>query len=98
MSFRVAALYDCRLSLTILWPDKLGDGMYKIFRLAWVFALGLTAVILVVAVTCLCKEHAPSSPVKARLAMILAVDFTMCAGKELKTVIVLVNPPQDNKF
>jgi hypothetical protein len=51
-----------------------------------------------VAVTCLCKEHAPSSPVKARLAMILAINFIMCAGNELRTDIVLVNPTQDNKF
>ena len=98
MSFRIAAVYDCSLSSTVRWPDNLGDGMYKIFRLAWVFALGLTAVILVVAVTCLCKEHAPSSPVKARPAMILAVNFIMRAGNEIKTDIVLVNPTQDNKF
>ena len=50
------------------------------------------------AVTGLCTEHAPSNPVMARPAMILAVDFIMCAGNEVKTDIDWVNPPQDHKF
>ena len=45
-----------------------------------------------------CIAHAPSSPDKARQAMILAVDFKLCAGNEMKTDIVWVNPSQDNKF
>ena len=53
---------------------------------------------MAVAVTGLCTEHAPSSPVKAKPAMILAIDFIMCAGNEVKTDIVWVNPPQDHKF
>jgi hypothetical protein len=60
----------------------------------------LTAVVLAlaVAVTGLCAEHALSSPVKARPTKILAVDFILCAGNEVKTDIVWVNPPQENKF
>ena len=36
----------------------------------------------------LCPEHASSNPVKAKQAMILAVDFIMCAGNEMETDIV----------
>jgi hypothetical protein len=36
----------------------------------------------------LCTEHAPSNPVKAKTAMILAVDFIMCAGNEVGIDIV----------
>ena len=47
--------------------------------------MGLKAV-----VTGLCPEHAPSNPAKAKPAMILAVDFIMCAGNEVGTDIVYV--------
>ena len=40
-------------------------------------------VVLGVVVTGLCSEHAPSNPVKTKPAMILAVDFIMCAGNEV---------------
>ena len=60
--------------------------------------MGLTAGVLAVAVMGLCTEHAPSNPVKTKPAMILAVDFIMCAGNEVETDIVYVNPPQVHKF
>ena len=36
----------------------------------------------------LCPEHALSNTVKAKQAMILAVDFIMCAGNEVENDIV----------
>jgi len=47
----------------------------------------LTAM-LAVLVTGLCSEHELSNPVKAKLTMILAVDFIMCAGNEMGIDIV----------
>ena len=38
--------------------------------------------------TGLCPVHAPSNAVKAKPAMILAVDFIMCAGNEVGIGIV----------
>jgi hypothetical protein len=35
-----------------------------------------------------CPEHALSNPVMAKQAMILAVDFIICAGNEVETGIV----------
>ena len=43
---------------------------------------------LAIVVVGLCSEHALSNPVKAKPAMILAVDFIMCAGNEVETDIV----------
>ena len=48
----------------------------------------MTAVVLAVVMAGLCPEHALSNPVKAKPAMILAVDFIMCAGNEVETDIV----------
>ena len=57
--------------------------------LAWAFAWGSTTVVLLaVAVTGLCMEHAPSNPAKAKPVMILAVDFIMCAGNKVEIDIV----------
>ena len=36
----------------------------------------------------LCPEHALSNPDKAKLAMILAIDFIMCTENEVATNIV----------
>jgi hypothetical protein len=46
------------------------------------------AVMLAVVVAGLCPEQAPSNPDKAKPAMILAVDFIMCAENEVGTDIV----------
>ena len=48
----------------------------------------MTAVVLAVVMAGLCPEHALSNPVKAKQAMILAVDFIMCARSEVETDIV----------
>ena len=57
------------------WPGSFGGGMSYVFRSAWVW--GLTAGVLVVLTAGLCPEQAPSNPAKAKLAMILVVDFIM---------------------
>ena len=44
--------------------------------------------VLAVVMAGLCPEHALSNPVKAKQAIILAVDFIMCAGIEVETDIV----------
>ena len=55
--------------------------------MAW--AWGLTAGVLAVAVAGLCpEEHALSNPEKAKLAMILVIDFIMCAENEVAKNIV----------
>ena len=54
--------------------------------------------VLAVVMAGLCPEHALSNPVKAKPAMILAVDFIMCAGNEVETDIIYVIPPQVHKF
>ena len=48
----------------------------------------MTVVVLAVTVAGLCPEHALSIPVKTKLAMILVVDFIMCAGNEVEIDIV----------
>ena len=60
--------------------------MSYIFRAAW--AWGLIMVALVVMAAGLCSVHAPSNPVMAKPAMILAVDFIMYTEIEVRKGIV----------